>query len=162
LNVSAQVLASDMILLLPPERFVLERLETVDIVKVDFEQCDRSGLDELVQRVKRERKLTPNLIVQILRLVNSSAFNFQQPIASVRDAVAAIGTRQIMRWAQLLLFAHGRQRPMQADPLIQLAGARARFMELTAAARYPCQEDLPDAAFMTGIFAGPRRVRPER
>jgi c-di-GMP-related signal transduction protein len=260
LNVNSEVLLSDMILLIPPERFVLEVLETVeldaailhrceklrqhgfklafddiavisdrlhqalpvaDIVKIDFAQCEREGLPELVALLKQhdkvllaekvethddfqfaltlgfdlfqgyyfakpqilssrrasssahallrllsllskeptvtelesELKLNPNLVVQILRLINSSAFGFSRPISSLRQAVLATGTRQITRWAQLLLFADGRNLPMQADPLIQLAGTRARFMELAAAALHPSDVGLPDSAFMTGIFS---------
>jgi c-di-GMP-related signal transduction protein len=260
LNVNRDVLISDMILLVPPQRFVLEVLETVeldaatlqrceklrqygfrlafddittiserlllalpvaDVIKIDFVQCDRHVLPELVALVRQHRKvllaekveteddfqcalkhgfdlfqgyyfakpqilrsrrasssghallrllsllaqdptvaeleselkLNPNLVVQILRLINSSAFGFSRPISSLRQAVIATGTRQITRWAQLLLFADGRNLPLQSDPLIQLAGTRARFMELAAAALHPNQGSLPDAAFMTGIFS---------
>jgi len=96
LNVNSEVLLSDMILLIPPERFVLEVLETVeldasilhrceklrqhgfklafddiavisdrlhqampvaDIVKIDFAQCEREGLPELVALLKQHDKV---------------------------------------------------------------------------------------------------------
>jgi len=260
LNVNGDALSSDMILLIPPQRFVLEILETVtldaamlqrcatlrrhgfklalddvagvsrrlldalpvvDIVKVDFMQCDREALPGLVALVKQhdkvllaekiethdyfqralalgfdlfqgyyfakpqvlrsrrasssaqallrlltllarepavseleiELKLNPNLVVQILRLINSSAFGLSRPISSLRQAIIAVGTRQITRWAQLLLFAEGHGLPLQSDPLLQLAGSRARFMELAATTLQPNNGDLADAAFMTGIFS---------
>lgn len=70
--------------------------------------------------------------MQLLRLVNSSAFGLGCNIASLREAIIATGTRQIARWAQLLLYADGGELPWRADPLVQLAGTRSRFMELAA------------------------------
>jgi|GEM_PF-6865239 EAL and modified HD-GYP domain-containing signal transduction protein len=36
-----------------------------------------------------------------------------------------VGTRQITRWAQLLLFADERADALRSDPLAQLCGTRA-------------------------------------
>lgn len=67
--------------------------------------------------------------------------------------MAAAGTRQLMRWTQLLLYADGSGLPWRSDPLLQLVGTRARFMELAADALRPSDEAFSDAAFMTGIFS---------
>ena len=260
LNISRDMLMSEVVLLIPPQRFVLEILETVvldaaaiercaklrqygfkialddvtvlsdrlrtaipvaDIIKIDLLDCERNALLELVSLAKAhnktllaekvetaadhqlalrlgfdffqgyyfakpqvlvsrrassskqgllrllgllateptlgqlesELKLSPNLVVQVLRLINSSAFGFSRPISSLRQAIIAIGTRQITRWAQLLFFAEGSNVALQSDPLVQLAGARARFMEVAAEAISRADEKLADAAFMTGIFS---------
>jgi c-di-GMP-related signal transduction protein len=259
-NISRDMLMSEVILLIPPHRFVLEILETVsldaealarcsklrqygykvalddvteiserfldaipitDIVKIDFLECDRDSMLEIVGLAKKHRKLllaekvetdvdyrlalqlgfdlfqgyyfakpqvltsrrasssrqallrllgllatdptlaelegelklSPNLVVQVLRLINSSAFGLSRPISSLRQAIIAIGTRQIARWAQLLFFADGRNLSLQSDPLVQLAGARARFMELAALSLRPGDDKLADAGFITGIFS---------
>lgn len=259
-NVSREMLMSEVILLIPPHRFVLEILETValdaeaiarcaklrqygyklalddvteiserflaalpvmDIVKIDFLESQRSAMQGIVSLVKKHRKLllaekvetdvdyrlalrlgfdlfqgyyfakpqvltsrrtsssrqallrllnllateptlaeleselklSPNLVVQVLRLINSSAFGISRPISSLRQAIIAIGTRQIARWAQLLFFADGRNLSLQSDPLVQLAGTRARFMELVAMRLRPGDGKLADAAFITGIFS---------
>ncbi len=91
--------------------------------------------------------------MQLLRLANSSAFGLSRHVSSLRDAIAAIGTRQITRWTQLLLYADGRGLPWRSDPLVQLVGTRARFMELAARVLRPSDEAFADAAFMTGIFS---------
>ncbi len=259
-NVSRDMLMSEVILLIPPHRFVLEILESValdadalarcaklrqygykialddvaelsprlrealpiaDIIKIDFLQCNRDAIPALVALVKKQRKtlvaekietdsdyrmaiqlgfdlfqgyyfaqpqvittrrtsssrqallrllslladeptlaeletelkLSPNLVVQVLRLINSSAFGISRPISSLRQAIIAIGTRQIARWAQLLFFADGRNLSLQSDPLVQMAGTRARFMELVASHLRPDDARLADAAFITGIFS---------
>ncbi|MFM0349503.1 EAL and HDOD domain-containing protein [Paraburkholderia sp. RL17-347-BIC-D] len=259
-NIDRALLFNDIVHLMPPERFVLEILETVkfdaqlvrrlgelrragfqvalddvselsdeliralphaDIVKIDFLQTDRAVLPDLAALVRgqgktliaekvetredfalarelrfdlfqgyffarpqvlaaprnrsprpgllrllallsrdagiveleAELKLNPSVVVQLLRLVNSSAFGLGRNIASLREAIIATGTRQIARWAQLLLYADTGDLPWRADPLVQLAGTRSRFMELAAAWLRPADDGFADAAFMTGIFS---------
>lgn len=259
-NMNRDLLFDDIVHIMPPERFVLEILETVtfdaglfkrceqlreagfqfalddvvalteslrealpyvDYVKVDFLAADRAGIPELAATLKRlgktliaekiethqdfdearklgfdlfqgyffarpqvlvtrrsnpsrtallrllgvlsgepgiaeleaELKRNPNVVVQLLRLANSSAFKLARPVSSLREAIVATGTRQISRWTQLLLYADGRHLPWRSDPLVQLVGTRARFMELAARALRPSNEEFADAAFMTGIFS---------
>ncbi|GLU32511.1 EAL domain-containing protein [Trinickia caryophylli] len=259
-NVGGSLLFDDALLLLPPERFVLEVLETVpldatvverlaslrragfqialddvgeiservctalpqvDIVKVDFVLAERAALPAIARQVRRcgktlvaekietredfglaselgfelfqgyffarpqvlrarrsepsrqsllrvlaliagdapfaeleaELKRNPPVVMQLLRLVNSSAYGFARRIASVREAILAAGTRQIARWAQLLLYASASGLPWRSDPLVQLAGTRSRFMELAASRLRPGDERFIDIAFMTGILS---------
>ncbi len=259
-NVCREMLFDDAVMLLPPERFVLEVLETVridaplihridklrrtgfrvalddicelsdelvallphvDIVKVDFLCVDRERLPALAQAVKahgktlvaekietrddfalarelgfelfqgyffarpqvlsarrgdpsrqsllrmmaliaseaplgeleHELKRSPDVVMQLLRLVNSSAYGLDRRIASVREAILAAGTRQIARWAQLLLYASSGNLSWRSDPLAQLVGTRSRFMELAAARVRPDSDRFGDSAFMTGVFS---------
>jgi c-di-GMP-related signal transduction protein len=259
-NVDRTVLMSGMVQLLPPERFVLEILETVtfdealftrcrdlrragfrlalddvsqvsprlleflpcvDIVKIDFIECPRERLAELIGTVRQHGKVSiaekvetpedhdaamcagfelfqgyhfakpqvltsrritssryallrlmvllsaepeiaeleaelkriPNLVIQLLRLLSSSAFGHAPTISSMREAIMAVGTRQITRWAQLLLFADGHPDALRSDPLAQLCGTRARSMELAAGRLRPCDDRFADTAFMTGVFS---------
>jgi EAL and modified HD-GYP domain-containing signal transduction protein len=65
-----------------------------------------SGEPEIVE-LEAELKLSPALVIQLLRLLNSSAFGLARTISSLREAIMIVGMRQITRWAQVLLFAHG-------------------------------------------------------
>ncbi|SAK63236.1 diguanylate phosphodiesterase [Caballeronia hypogeia] len=107
------------------------------------------GMRELEAELKRN----PDIVVQLMRLANSSAQTRGRRVSSLREAIAATGTRQLMRWTQLLLYADGRGLPWRSDPLLQLVGTRARFMELAADLLRPGDEAFSDAAFMTGIFS---------
>ncbi|WP_176057974.1 EAL domain-containing protein [Paraburkholderia sp. BCC1876] len=109
--------------------------------------------DAGIFELEAELKLNPSVVVQLMRLVNSSAFGLGRNISSLREAIIATGTRQIARWAQLLLYADSGDLPWRADPLVQLAGTRSRFMELAAGWLRPSDDDFADAAFMTGIFS---------
>ena len=111
-----------------------------------------SGEPETVE-LEAELKLSPNLVVQLLRLLNSSAFGLARRISSLREAIMIVGTRQITRWAQLLLFADGHLHALRSDPLAQLSGTRARFMELAASRMRPRDERFADTAFITGVFS---------
>jgi len=69
------------------------------------------------------------------------------------DSNDPVERQDIQRWTQLLLYADGRNLPWRSDPLVQLVGTRARFMELAARAMRPSDDVFADAAFMTGIFS---------
>jgi EAL and modified HD-GYP domain-containing signal transduction protein len=109
--------------------------------------------DPAMRSLEAELKRNPEVVVQLLRVANSSAFGLSRHVSSLRDAIAAIGTRQITRWTQLLLYADGRGLPWRSDPLVQLVGTRARFMELAARVLRPSDDSFADSAFMTGIFS---------
>lgn len=124
-----------------PARGALLRLMTV--------LAGEPGMRELETELKRN----PDIVVQLMRLANSSAQTRGRRVSSLREAIAAVGTRQLMRWAQLLLYADGSGLPWRSDPLLQLVGTRARFLELAAGVLCPGDEALADAAYMTGIFS---------
>ncbi|SEA85123.1 EAL and HDOD domain-containing protein [Paraburkholderia sartisoli] len=106
-----------------------------------------------INEIEEELKRNPNVVVQLLRLANSSAFGLGREISSLRQAITATGTRQIARWTQLLLYADGRDLPWRSDPLVQLGRTRSRFMELAGNRLHPSDDRFADAAFMTGVFS---------
>ena len=109
--------------------------------------------DPGLRQVEMALKRIPKLIVQLLRFANSGAHSLARPVTSLREATIAVGTRQISRWTQLLLYANSDDKPLRRDPLIQMIGTRARFMELAAEFIFPNEDDLADQAFMTGVFS---------
>jgi len=111
------------------------------------------GSDPDMRELEAELKRNPDIVLHLMRLANSSAHARGRNVASLKDAVAAAGTRQLTRWTQLLLYADGSGLPWRSDPLLQLVGARARFMELAASVLHPSDEAFSDAAFITGIFS---------
>lgn len=102
--------------------------------------------------IEAELKRIPKLIVQLLRFANSSGRS--RRATTLREATLAVGTRQIARWAQLLLYASDDANfSVETDPVFQLVGTRARFMELAAETLSPHDEQIADDAFMTGVFS---------
>jgi EAL and modified HD-GYP domain-containing signal transduction protein len=66
-------------------------------------------------------------------------------------ALVILGRRQLQRWLQVLLFAHHGAGDFPS-PLLHMAAARGKFLELLCEQRRELQE-LCDQAFMTGILS---------
>ena len=92
-----------------------------------------------------------DLSVTLLRLANSAAFGLQSPIGSVRQAVVMLGRRRLEAWLQLLMYTSGSGRA--GVPLLQMASARGRFLELLSGVLRPGDPDYQDLAFMVGILS---------
>ena len=108
--------------------------------------------DPSLTELQREVKRNPVLLAQLMKFANS-AFASARPDLTVGEAIARIGTRQLARLAQLLLFASDGRERLEDDPLLQLVSTRARFMELMACAIRPGDDAFADAAFQTGVFS---------
>ncbi len=261
LNLNATLLFSDVIELLPPEKVVLEILETVkvtpelvercrelkqrgfrlalddfsddhdqyapllaivEIVKVDLQQLDRQQLARTTARLKkwpvallaekvdsREQmqfcldlgyelfqgyyfakptiitgkrlspgqaallrlmglvlsdapgseieavfRHSPDMAVNLLKLVNSAAMGAQTEIGSVAQAITLLGRTQLQRWLQLLLYAQSSSPGSQfPSALLVMAATRGKLMELLMQELRPRDRELIDRAFMTGILS---------
>jgi EAL and modified HD-GYP domain-containing signal transduction protein len=118
------------------------------LLKLQRMLADDPSLDELAWKVKRN----PMLLAQLMKFAGSANVAGRSDL-TVGEAIARVGTRQLARLTQLLLFASDSQRHLEDSPLLQLVHARARFMELMAQERWPEDDVLADAAFQTGIFS---------
>ncbi|WP_306536797.1 EAL and HDOD domain-containing protein [Geobacter sp.] len=99
-------------------------------------------------------KQNPNLILNLLRLVNSVSVGLKTRITSMRHAIMVLGYHQLRRWAMMALFANNVQ-AVGDNPLLVMAATRARLMELIIAEQPTARldRDYPDRAFMTGILS---------
>lgn len=118
------------------------------LVKLNSVLAGDPRLSDLQMEVKRN----PVLLAQLMKFA-SSAFTSARVDLTVGDAIARVGTRQLARLAQLLLFAGDSRNQLEDNPLLQLVNARARFLELMAHESRPDDDDFADAAFQTGIFS---------
>ena len=96
-------------------------------------------------------KQEPGLTLNLMRLTNSAASGLRQKITSLRHAITVLGRRQLQRWLQLLLYTN--PSGGGANPLLQLAATRGRFLELLAGDLMGSARDFEDRAFMTGIMS---------
>jgi EAL and modified HD-GYP domain-containing signal transduction protein len=112
--------------------------QTVDTREIEAIFCD-------------EARLTHKL----LHLVNSVAVGARAKIGNLSQAIAILGRSQLQRWLQLLIYASDLDESGAPNPLMPLAAARGRQMELLSAAIDPIPgiPDLNDGAFMTGLFS---------
>jgi c-di-GMP-related signal transduction protein len=119
-------------------------LQLISLLQRDSESS------ELEQAFKRE----PALAINLLRLTNSVGVGLVNKVASIRQAIAVLGRRQLQRWLQLLLFSYGRNHaPIRNNPLMQLAALRACLLEVLARQCFPEKRALPEAAFLCGLMS---------
>ncbi len=94
-------------------------------------------------------KQDPSLSYKLLRFINSVAFPLRFPIRSIRQAMALLGQKEMIKWASLVALRNvGYDKP---DELMVTAVARAKFCESMARAT-----DLHDRSadlFLTGMFS---------
>lgn len=121
----------------------LSMLQLLGMVLEDAETGQLEGI------FKREPGLTMNL----MRLTNSVATGVRTKVTSLRHAITVLGRRQLQRWLQLLLYTNPTGGAQVANPLLQLAATRGRFLELLAGKLKPGNREFEDHAFMTGIMS---------
>ncbi len=106
---------------IPPSKLAFLRL----LREVNKPEPDINRLEEALRR-------EPALVYKLLRYLNSATFAWEQPIDSIRHALALLGTDQIRKWIGLLALSGLTDRiPASLTPL---AIIRARFCELVAGA----------------------------
>lgn len=96
-------------------------------------------------------KQAPELSYKLMRLVNSVGIGMRHEIRSLSYALVILGRRQLQRWLQVLLFAHHCAGDFPS-PLLQMAAARGKLLELLSEQHRESQETC-DQAFMTGILS---------
>ncbi len=89
----------------------------------------------------------PGLSLKLVRLANSAFYGGRHPVGSIRQALMALGSVTVRRWATLLVLAGVNDRPSH---LLELGLLRARLCELVAG-RTPGAE--ADRAFTVGLFS---------
>jgi EAL and modified HD-GYP domain-containing signal transduction protein len=78
-------------------------------------------------------------------------------VSSVRQAIGLVGRAQLLRWAQLLVYAGGRADPL-GDPLLLTAATRGRLLEELVLVRQgrngrPVDPEQPGRAFLVGVLS---------
>lgn len=126
----------------------LTRLKLLKLLNLVIQDGDTHMIEEIF---REEAKLSYNL----LRLVNSVAVGARTKISNFSQAIAILGRRQLQRWLQMLIYANRLAEGNAPNPLMQLAAARGRQMELLCRAVDPSPNSTEhcDNAFMAGLFS---------
>ena len=95
----------------------------------------------------------PALVINLLRIANSVGSGMRTRVTSIRNAITAVGTKQLQRWLNLLIFAQGDKLDFARNPLLQLAALRGRYMESLAERLHPDIKRLREPAFLTGLMS---------
>jgi c-di-GMP phosphodiesterase len=106
-------------------------------------QSDATSFEQLEGVISED----PGLSFKLVKLANSAFFAGRHPVGSIRQALMALGSVTVRRWATLLVLAGVSDRP---GHLLELGLMRARLCELVAT-RLPDAE--ADRAFTVGLFS---------
>jgi EAL and modified HD-GYP domain-containing signal transduction protein len=134
---------------------ILSGKRSMPPVKAILQVFELVGSDAPLGSIARALKDTPMLIAQLLRLANSS----EQPngkaerVSSLKQALSMAGSRRLMHWCGLLLYANRDGLPVEEDPLALLAQRRARFMEESIDAMGDGPRSLVATAYLTGMLS---------
>ena len=126
-----------------PSELIILRL--LDLLKSDADNR------EIETAVKRDALISLNL----LRLVNTPVAGARGRIDTLGEAIEVLGRTQLQRWLQILLYAKpGAEAEDEFNsPLLQMATARGKLMELMAQ-RLPARlEVCPEKSFTVGIMS---------
>lgn len=110
--------------------------------------------DVELNEIERVFKESPDLMLGLLRLVNSVGMGLTRKIGSLHQALVVLGRRQLQRWVQLLLYAQ--DTGGVSNPLMQMAAIRAKIMELLSQShtdKSHATDEAKDHAFMAGILS---------
>jgi EAL and modified HD-GYP domain-containing signal transduction protein len=106
-------------------------------------------------QLEQALKHAPALVIQLLRLANSAGRRrwSNDSVTSIGQAVAAVGSRQLMLWCCLLLYGNPSDLQFGQSPLAQLVERRASFMERSAEELAPEDDGFQEAAWLSGLLS---------
>jgi EAL and modified HD-GYP domain-containing signal transduction protein len=99
---------------------------------------------EQLERVINE---DPGLSLKLVKLANSAFYGGRHPVGTIRQALMALGTSTVRRWAALLALAGVNDRPSH---LLETGLLRARLCELVAGRTEGAEAD---RGFTVGLFS---------
>ncbi|HJV52210.1 MAG TPA: EAL domain-containing protein [Noviherbaspirillum sp.] len=102
--------------------------------------------------IERSIKTNVALGLNLLRLANTPATSAHR-IDSLRQALAVVGRNQLRRWLQIMQHEEISIDTPRMMPLLTLATARGRLLELVAHKLVPGNRGIGDTAFMVGIMS---------
>ncbi len=110
--------------------------------------CDADNT-EIEQVIKEDAAV----YLLLLKLVNTPGQGIAKHIDSLGMALTVLGRRQLQRWLQIMLYADSGKGAAHVAPLLLMATARARLLELASLHCHPHKQDMADTAFTVGILS---------
>jgi EAL and modified HD-GYP domain-containing signal transduction protein len=108
--------------------------------------------DADTEALEEELKQAPDLVMRLLKMANSAAFNpTEKKITSLHNAIMVMGRKELSRLAQIIIFTKQSRLDLDVDPMVQLAATRGYMME--GLAKMLGWARMKDNAFMVGMLS---------
>ena len=110
--------------------------------------------DSEIHEIEETFRKSPELVHNLLKLVNSVSVGLRVKIGTLRHAILILGRSQLIRWAQLAMFACSESYG-GGSTLLEMSAMRGRLVELLVQRHSSRRKDpdYQDRAFMTGILS---------
>ncbi|MGE5467624.1 MAG: EAL domain-containing protein [Ignavibacteria bacterium] len=108
--------------------------------------------DASLAEIEKRLKVEPAICFSLLRLTNSAALSTGRRIDNLREALMLLGRKNLLRWLQVLLFAHEDNPKRYPSSLMLAAASRGRLLEYLAVL-IQARTLLSEKAFMVGILS---------
>ncbi|MFP4487163.1 MAG: EAL and HDOD domain-containing protein [Campylobacterales bacterium] len=137
--------------------FFFSKPEIIEGKKIDPNRLSIMNLiqslqtDMGIEQIVDEFSKNPQLTVNLLKYMNSSAFFTRNDITSIEHAVKLIGRLPLAQWLTLFLYA-GDEEDIKSDPIFESALARAKSMEVLAK-KYKCDKRSTQKAYLIGLVS---------
>jgi EAL and modified HD-GYP domain-containing signal transduction protein len=125
------------------EKLNQSRLVLIEMLNLLRREAD---VGELAEVAKRD----PAIAMKIVGMANSPGAGLASAVASLEQAIMALGRDTIYRWLSLSMFRAG-SNSGRDEALLELALCRARFLELVATGSRPKKEC--DELFLVGLLS---------
>lgn len=115
------------------------------LARLDLEAGDKE--------IEEALKLSPDLTLHMLRLVNSAAFGMRTQVASMREVLHIFGRYKLGKWLQILLFIAS-ENDTGGWALLELAAKRGRMIEsLVQDVTHQYSASQQDRGFIVGMLS---------
>jgi c-di-GMP phosphodiesterase len=125
-----------------------EKLTDCRLVLMELLNLVRSDGD--AQALADVAKRDPGVAVHLLAMANAPAYGLRTPITGIDQAIMVLGRETLYRWLAVSVFRAGAD-SARDEALLEVALARARFMELAALSVGSKQQ--ADELFLVGLLS---------
>ncbi|MGL4366760.1 MAG: EAL and HDOD domain-containing protein [Brevinemataceae bacterium] len=113
--------------------------------------------DADISEIEESIKMYPDLVMALMKIINSASIFPVQEITSIRQTIALLGKKALSQWILLMLYTRKNEQnstdEKASTALYQTAVQRAKTMELLAQAIPSISANTKNEAFLTGLLS---------
>lgn len=132
--------------ILPGKRLDPQKKSVLNLISMVRKDTD-------ITFIEKEFMNTPELSINLLKFINSSAMGISHKVQSIRSAISLIGRKQLLRWLILLSYSSGKEEFSESSPLISMVSQRSQAMKSIAEKIKPGDKSFADSAYLIGLIS---------
>ena len=97
----------------------------VNVLKLYTLLTEETSIDDITSEFEKNHAIT----VQLLQFINSGAFHFRKPIASIHHVLTLVGREPLAKWLMLMIYSRSVAKKGEVSPLMLMVKNRTELME---------------------------------